>query len=725
MDVHPPKNGINRYWSIPICLLCRLSPQALRLHSSSDSPRHHVIAPSRTSHGFAKKTPSTWVFLTGDDIWIYGEYIAGYMPYMHHTWMIWMIWVVSIEFLGVQAAAGGKEPVEFEGLDRWTSSARREDLTGILTNKLGDLTRSRQTSSEFMTPSKKKKDFKGDFSATGQDVFRLRWSQIGSFRILGHPSLANILGWSPMTAGEWSSMKFSPHPWDYSACTATMHCAMSGLSGMRKIWSRSLGVPGSRLHWWRSFQGRPGIGGSQVIHPKDVKNLYGMAMMVWEGTKQTPGSWICSSWFTMFDLFASSLHAAHNVMDQGASTSWNDTFEVSGPARRWVSWNIWNPVPTRNGHGSETAEGLESLRNICNKHLVYGNPLWPRTSAVDSSALGTKATPPEALAFALDLPLLPETALPMLSHLLLQVDLIGTAPFFGTPSVGKWWFTRFWGQVSDPKIKMRLQSLTIAVFPPESFIHWWKRWKTLGNQADQWLAYYLLQLGHSLRCTRPRMAWHGPKAPQCPNEWTLRAGDVEESNEFQSSSIQNSLSSLFAGWFIVILAFYHHFARVSCKFSLRPIVSGWTSTHLEYKRWVRISAQSISGQQKELVPFWPGQFHDDQRLGISQRTAPLCNTHLLWRWPTFPSHRLAKKKNMEFPCPQSKHRPPAALSWAVFLGLVSRKRFERKECLVYECPNQASRTIGDLFVYTYIYIYIYIIFKQILFQVMYMYQPLG
>ena len=125
-----------------------------------------------------------------------------------------------------------------------------------------------------------------------------------------------------MTAGEWSSMKFSPHPWDYSACTATMHCAMSGLSGMRKIWSRSLGVPGSRLHWWRSFQGRPGIGGSQVIHPKDVKNLYGMAMMVWEGTKQTPGSWICSSWFTMFDLFASSLHAAHNVMDQGASTSW-------------------------------------------------------------------------------------------------------------------------------------------------------------------------------------------------------------------------------------------------------------------------------------------------------------------------------------------------------------------------------------------------------------------
>ena len=64
----------------------------------------------------------------------------------------------------------------------------------------------------------------------------------------------------------------------------------------------------------------------------------------------------------------------------------------------------------------------------------------------------------------------------------------------------------------------------------------------------------------------------------------------------------------------------------------------------------------------------------------------------------------SQKKNMEFPCPQSKHRPPAALSWAVFLGLVSRKRFERKECLVYECPNQASRTIGDLFVYIYIYV---------------------
>lgn len=69
-------------------------------------------------------------------------------------------------------------------------------------------------------------------------------------------------------------------------------------------------------------------------------------------------------------------------------------------------WNIWKPVPTRNGHGSETAEGLESLRNMCNNHLVYGVPLWPRTSAVDSSAERSGYSTSQALAFALDRPAL-------------------------------------------------------------------------------------------------------------------------------------------------------------------------------------------------------------------------------------------------------------------------------------------------------------------------------
>lgn len=120
---------------------------------------------------------------------------------------------------GVQAAAGGKEPIEFEGLDRWTSSA----------NKLGDLTRSRQTSSEFMTPSKKRRISKG-IKATGQDVFP---AQVITDWVISNFGAPKFGQYSRMIANDCRRMKF------YEVLTtslrllsmATMHCAMSGLSG--------------------------------------------------------------------------------------------------------------------------------------------------------------------------------------------------------------------------------------------------------------------------------------------------------------------------------------------------------------------------------------------------------------------------------------------------------------------------------------------------------------
>ena len=329
---------------------------------------------------------------------------------------------------GVQAAAGGKEPVEFEGLERWTSSA----------NKLGDLTRSRQTSSEFMTPSKKRRISKG-IKATGQDVFP---AQVITDWVISNFGAPKFGQYSRMIANDCRRMKF------YEVLTTSlrllsMHCHYA----LRYVWT-----------FWdpKDLESEQQFGGTRVT-TAPVEEFSRMTWHwwftsdspkrceepVWYGNdgvrRHKANTWVVDLFILIHHVRSVCIISSCCPQRHGSRRIHllDDTFEVSGPARRWVSWNIWNPVPTRNGHGSETAERLESLRNICNKHLVYGVPLWPRTSAVDSSALGTKARPPEALAFALDLPLLPETTLPMLSHLLLQVDLIGTAPFSGTPSVGK------------------------------------------------------------------------------------------------------------------------------------------------------------------------------------------------------------------------------------------------------------------------------------------------
>ena len=62
MDVHPTKNGINRYWSIPTCHSTRWCPKATRLPRHWDGTRHpqalrFTNCPGKGGH-LVKPTPS-------------------------------------------------------------------------------------------------------------------------------------------------------------------------------------------------------------------------------------------------------------------------------------------------------------------------------------------------------------------------------------------------------------------------------------------------------------------------------------------------------------------------------------------------------------------------------------------------------------------------------------------------------------------------------------------
>ena len=183
-----------------------------------------------------------------------------------------------------------------------------------------------------MTPSKKRRISKG-IKATGQDVFP---AQVITDWVISNFGAPKFGQYSRMIANDCRRMKF------YEVLTTSlrllsMHCHYA----LRYVWT-----------FWdpKDLESEQKFWGTRVTTALVLVEEFSRTTWHWWFTSDSPKRCEEPVWYGNDGVRRHKANTWVHLLD--------DTFEVSGPARRWVSY-IWKPVPTRNGHGSETAEGLE------------------------------------------------------------------------------------------------------------------------------------------------------------------------------------------------------------------------------------------------------------------------------------------------------------------------------------------------------------------------------